>query len=513
MRREHGPLGRASFLIEGAMNQQASSRGLCRGTRFPRALKRVNREVLVTAQQAGPYRAVGDAEIAEQCGLHVRRHPDRVRPVIEIPESATRPPRGINAYPDSGRLYFMTDDLIDAARVNRSLPPPVIGMLTPKSREVFLHGFDVRIQQQLLVDRLQTFAEPVLPATAVAGRRGVHGVHVGCMLVKDLLRRGFSHAIRADIRAFFTSISAQQVLDALPQAFPVEDGLMNMIDWNLKAPVIRSEQHRFVQEGQAATYAPPLRALYQGSSIAPVLSNIVGYVTLDRPFQTAMRGAAVVIRYVDDLFIMARDRESLSDALAVVELLVSKAGWKMHPGKTSLPTDLRTDILTFLGYSIGRGSIDLSASTYDALFGAVKESDPQDHAQRSAFMRASTTLINCSSAAVNRFIQSATQISPYHEQALNTALTHVKANQRPEWIAAGQRLISPFIRQITPNPNQQRSTTSTSHLSSRADAKPCAIESAPRSAERASRSEQPTTAPLTRHSSTQRALQGPKSRK
>jgi hypothetical protein len=433
------------------MTVHLSSKHLCRGDRFARALKSVNRRVLITPQQARLHSVRGDAEIAADCGLSTKPHHRGQGGVIQIPARSTLPPTGHDAYPDSGALYFMVQDLNDAARINCAPPPPVVGCMVKGDREVFLHSFDVRVQQQLLNINLAEAAEKVLPATALAGRIGVNGVFAGTMVARDCMRRGYPHAWRSDIQKFFPSTGTGQVLQALDRTFSVEDGFLRMVDWNLRAPILRAPNHPQVLTRKASGEQAPLHALYQGSVIAPVLSNIVAHEVLDKPFRTLLGGSALLLRYFDDLLVMARCRDSLEYAISAVDGLVSAAGWSLHPAKTTDALNLETDELDYLGYTIGRGSVRPSTTTINSLLDAMRAADPASPQQRGVFVQAALTFMPASMARVTEVCGLVSKYGSAHEAAFIGALNRVNQHHRARWIASAQRFLSPLNSNINNN--------------------------------------------------------------
>ncbi len=261
-----------------------------------------------------------------------------------------------------------------------SQPPEVLGVVIDGKREVFLHSFLVRILQLLTVLALGPLVDAKLPNTVLA-YRPIDGVRAGLFMVRALMRRGFVWGARADIRSFFPAIKIHHVAASLPRVVRTKESYLRMLSWFMSAPIVRGSDHPRVQSGEALMRSDPLGALYQGSSVAPLLSNAVGAVCFDIPFAIGMGGRALLLRYADDLLVLARDRGTASLALDLVKELVELHGFTIHPDpeKTSPePVDLRTDTFIWLGYEVGRGGVRLPDARFVQTASWLTRLDPFD---------------------------------------------------------------------------------------------------------------------------------------
>jgi len=436
------------------MTQRASTKRLMSGARFSHALGRANCDVLIPSELrdgVGNVVAslIGDEAIANGCGLPVCdvTRKGRVTKHIEIPSAKGFVPASASSTSSLAKLYGGVHDVMDAAP-NASLAP-VLGMMMDAKREVYVHGFLERIVQTLLVLTLELHVEPVLSHTVLA-YRAIDGVHAGIFMLKQLLRRGFVWGARADVHDFFPSIKVGHVAAALPAVVTLDDDLLGIILARMNAPIVRRVDHPAVASGAVGVHAPALGALYQGSTLAPLLSNVVGYVVLDAPFARVMRDRALLLRYSDDMIILARDRASAAAGLQLLHELAAGAGLELHvdPAKTSPePVDLRESNIVFLGHRIAVGGVQLSADGFDDVVAHLADVDPADGAS-GAFVDAALRLVLDPSVRLDDLREAAAKISPEHLFLLEEAFIHVKANLRSHWIAKFQAFCDPVLRGV-----------------------------------------------------------------
>ncbi len=436
------------------MSQLASSKGLFRRERFPDAVARVNRDVLVPSSLRDAdgnvvVTLVGDEAFASSCDLPVvettRKGRDGRR--IVIPPGARLAPGSVRRAAGS-KFFDAAHDHTYAATKSRACPSPVLGVMVDEKREVFLHPFLERFVQTLILLVLSLHAEQILPHTILA-YRCVDGVHAGLFMAKALLRRGFVWAARADVRNYFPSITINHVAASLPVVLPVDDAMMTIIAARMSAPIVRRPDHRRVVSGEVGVRAEPLLALYQGSSIAPVLSNIVGYVIFDAPFALAMGTRAILLRYADDLLVLARERAGAAEGLQLLHDLASRTGLALHPdpAKTSPePIDLRGANINFLGYDIGHGGVRLSGENFDTVIERLRDTDPCNRRLWSRFVDAVLRLSLDPASRLDDLREAAGAISRGHLHAVDEAAVHVKLNLRTTWISKFQAFADPIVR-------------------------------------------------------------------
>lgn len=314
-----------------------------------------------------------------------------------------------------------------------------------------MHSFLVRLIQVLVTLKLGPSINAQLPHTVLA-YRPIDGVRTGLHIARALMRRGFDWGARADIKAFFPSIRTRHVEIALPRLVPIQDTMLQLLSWMMSAPIVRGLDHPLVASGVAGVRSEALHALYQGSSVAPLLSNGVGAVCFDIPFALEMKQAAVLLRYADDLLILARDPRVARAGMDLVHALAEVWGFRVHddPVKTSRePVDLRKDSFTWLGYELGRGGVTLPNAKFVDTVASLAALDPWDRRVRGTFIEAVMKLAFDGGARLDDLRESAAMVSDAHFMAVESAIAHVKENIRTGWIARWQRFAAPVLEEVS----------------------------------------------------------------
>jgi RNA-directed DNA polymerase len=151
--------------------------------------------------------------------------------------------------------------------------------------------------------------------------------------VDDLLKRGYSYVVDADLKSYFDTIPHERLLNRLRERI-ADQRVLGLVQAFLKAGILDG-----LQEWEPETGAP------QGAVLSPLLSNI--YLNpLDH--QMAAQGFAMV-RYADDFVILCRSQTEAEQALTLIRQWCSAEGLTLHPTKTRI-VDVRHTGFDFLGY-------------------------------------------------------------------------------------------------------------------------------------------------------------------
>lgn len=215
-------------------------------------------------------------------------------------------------------------------------------------REVFGHCIRARVLQRAYVRVVGPVLDGLLPPVVFSYRP--HRDRITALLAaRRWIRRDNVFVAKVDVRRFFPGITMEQVSDALGSLVPgIDDSLRRLAAWFCTAPIVRP----------GPTFEPALNALYQGSIVAPLLSNAVGALHLDAPFQCFAAPGVRYLRYADDILLLGPTFEAVTAARDVVVELIETAGWKAHPEKTfDCAHDLRDSPITFLGKTVGVSGI------------------------------------------------------------------------------------------------------------------------------------------------------------
>jgi len=145
--------------------------------------------------------------------------------------------------------------------------------------------------------------------------------------------RGFGWALRLDIEHFFDTIDIDQMIMLLRQQIREEDTL-ELIRAICNAPSM-SDTGELMKKRVG---------IYQGSAIAPVLSNVV-LSEFDRDMEEV---CGFYIRYSDDMIVLGKESQELERILDRAVLLLEKSGLSVNQSKTTIVSV--EEGFDFLGY-------------------------------------------------------------------------------------------------------------------------------------------------------------------
>jgi RNA-directed DNA polymerase len=170
------------------------------------------------------------------------------------------------------------------------------------------------------------------------GFRPGRGCKDGLRRVDELLKKGYTHVVDADLKSYFDTIPHDRLM-ALVRQKVSDSRVLSLVEAFLKQGVL-DDLREFTPEAGTP----------QGAVVSPLLSNI--YLDpLDR--MMAEQGIEMV-RYADDFVILCRSPEEAAKALEMVRQWTAEAGLTLHPTKTRI-VDARTDGFDFLGYRFQAG--------------------------------------------------------------------------------------------------------------------------------------------------------------
>jgi RNA-directed DNA polymerase len=157
--------------------------------------------------------------------------------------------------------------------------------------------------------------------------------------VDQLLDRGYTWVVDADLKSYFDTIPHEKLMERVREQ--VADGrVLGLIELFLKQGVMDGLRTWTPEEGTP-----------QGAVISPLLSNIY----LNPLDEFMAREGFEMVRYADDFVILCRSEEEARAALKRVQEWTAQAGLKLHPEKTRIVHVKRDDkgphdSFDFLGY-------------------------------------------------------------------------------------------------------------------------------------------------------------------
>jgi len=158
--------------------------------------------------------------------------------------------------------------------------------------------------------------------------------------VEDLLRKGYTWIVDADVKSYFDTIPQDRLLAAVAQK--VSDGrVLGLLEKYLQQGVMET----------AKEWKPTEQGTPQGAVISPLLANIY----LDRLDQELRARGIEVTRFADDFITQSRTEAEAMTVLEVVKQVVSELGLTLHPQKTRIVEASQPGGFEFLGWHFERG--------------------------------------------------------------------------------------------------------------------------------------------------------------
>jgi len=190
-----------------------------------------------------------------------------------------------------------------------------------------------RIVLRTLLDVLTPVVERHLHPCAFGYRSG-RGAQEAVRHAQQCIREGKLWVFRSDITDFFGSMERTRLLEHLATLI-YDEKILCLISKFLNAPVKADSRITF-----------PARGIAQGSCLSPLLSNV--YLRL---FDVAMHEAGYkMIRYADDLLVLAATSSEAQRASTIVCNLLADYGLSLNSAKTVI-TSVNNG-LEFLGFLI-----------------------------------------------------------------------------------------------------------------------------------------------------------------
>jgi len=194
-----------------------------------------------------------------------------------------------------------------------------------------------RVVQAALLNVLEPIFERDF-AEQSYGFRPNRGCKDALRRVDELLKRGYTWVVDADLKSYFDTIPHDSLIERVEEK--VSDGaVLTLLKGYLKQEVMDAVK-QWTPEGGTP----------QGAIISPLLSNI--YLNpLDH--EMARQGIEMV-RYADDFVILCRSQAEAVEALEMVRQWSANAGLQLHPVKTRIVDAKENGGFDFLGYHFER---------------------------------------------------------------------------------------------------------------------------------------------------------------
>jgi CRISP-associated protein Cas1 len=213
-------------------------------------------------------------------------------------------------------------------------PGALLPVLVPKRsggrRLLMVPSLAARTVQGALAQWLQQNLDSSLHPAAHAYRPG-RGVDSAAQAVQAALDRGQRWVWRGDIAEFFDRVSHHAVWQALQTRHLLGGALERVVRASLRAElrIFPGEAAPRDMPAALAGHCCLARGLPQGSPLSPVLSNLVLQAFDDE----LSKQDAELVRYADDMALLAANDATLDRAVAAADQLLSALGLALNHAK------------------------------------------------------------------------------------------------------------------------------------------------------------------------------------
>jgi len=236
------------------------------------------------------------------------------------------------------------DDLLQSIREGSYKPSPVRRkeILKPDgsgTRKLGIPTVVDRVIQQAIAQQLQPLFEPIF-AEGSYGYRPGRSAQQAIRKVKAYAEQGYSYAVEIDLSKYFDTINHERLLNLLRRQVP-DKRVIDLIKKFLKSGVMENGVRRETEEGSP-----------QGGPLSPLLANIY----LNEFDQEMGRRGVVVIRYADDIVVLARSKRAAMRLLESCRTyLENKLRLKLNAQKSKVVSVVARKHFKFLGFALGKG--------------------------------------------------------------------------------------------------------------------------------------------------------------
>ena len=228
------------------------------------------------------------------------------------------------------------EELLEMIRQGKYKPQPVRRKEIPKPdggvRKLGIPTVVDRIIQQAIAQQLTPIYEPLFSDLSFGYRPG-RSAQKAILKVKEYAEQGYSQAVLVDLSKYFDTLNHELLMNLLRKNVH-DKRVIELIKRYLKAGVMENGLLVKTEEGSP-----------QGGPLSPLLANIY----LNEYDQEMTRRGVPVIRYADDIVVLAKSKRAAERLLETTQrYLEGKLKLKMNVEKSKV-------VIKFLGFALGKG--------------------------------------------------------------------------------------------------------------------------------------------------------------
>lgn len=234
------------------------------------------------------------------------------------------------------------EELLQSIREGSYKPSPVRRKEIPKPdggvRKLGIPTVVDRVIQQAIAQKLQPIYEPFF-SDGSYGYRPKRSAQQAIQKVKSYAEQGYGYAVEIDLSKYFDTLNHELLLNLLRRQIH-DERVTQLIKKYLKSGVMEGGTFIRTEEGSP-----------QGGPLSPLLSNVY----LNEFDQEMERRNVKVIRYADDIVVLAKSKRAAGRLLeSCRRYLEGKLKLKMNAQKSKDVSVLAIKHFKFLGFCLGK---------------------------------------------------------------------------------------------------------------------------------------------------------------
>ena len=235
------------------------------------------------------------------------------------------------------------EELLESIRQGKYKPQPVRRKEIPKPdggvRKLGIPTVVDRIIQQAIAQQLTPIYEPLFSDLSYGYRPG-RSAQDAILKVKEYAEKGYTQAVLVDLSKYFDTLNHELLMNLLRKNIH-DKRVIELIKRYLKAGVMENGLLVKTEEGSP-----------QGGPLSPLLANIY----LNEYDQEMVRRGVPVIRYADDIVVLAKSKRAAERLLETTKrYLEGKLKLKMNVEKSKVVSVFAIRNFKFLGFALGKG--------------------------------------------------------------------------------------------------------------------------------------------------------------